>query len=151
MKDWPPHGQCRIRNNFVVAWAPWDDIVNYIVIKKLTVLLCRLESSLPFLPALGKDCHSGTKKYVTRDGVKRLLESNKRKDRFNKRGRFDSCLHSNMKSSSLASVKNKEGAWKPTADSSKKPLRQILRTWKTGNGPFLTIRVLKAVQPPNGI
>lgn len=50
------------------------------------------------------------KKNVTRNGVKRLLEPNKRRDRFNKRGRLDGCLHFKIKSSSVASVKNKEGA-----------------------------------------
>ena len=41
---------------------------------------------------------------MTRDGVKRVLESNKREDRFNKRGRFNSCPHSKKKKNKPKSI-----------------------------------------------
>lgn len=61
-----PHGQCRIRNDFVIIRAPWNDIVNYIMIKKLTVLLCRLENLITLSSNPGKVLPEW-KKYVTRE------------------------------------------------------------------------------------
>lgn len=56
-----PHGQCRIRNDFVIIWAPWNDIM----IKKLTVMLCRLANLITLSSNPGKVL-SEWKKYVTR-------------------------------------------------------------------------------------